>query len=162
MEGMGEGRSESGCVIWRISSIYWRKISGNLGGILQRLIVLRAIFKKKIMSEELEIRLKDFAKGVRDFCAKTNPSIINIEYIKQRIRSSGSVAANYIEASDDLGKLDEKMKIKIARRETKESLYWMEMILVYEDKNLAEQREKLIDEGTQIKKILSAILLKLK
>jgi hypothetical protein len=31
------------------------------------------------------------------------------------------VAANYVEASDDIGKADEKMKIKISRREAKES-----------------------------------------
>jgi len=77
------------------------------------------------------------------------------------IRSSGSVGANYIEASDDLGKLDEKMKIKIARRESKESIHWLDLILTYENKGLDEERISLMDEADQIKKILSAILNKL-
>ena len=77
------------------------------------------------------------------------------------IRSSGSVGANYIEASDDLGKLDEKMKIKIARRESKESIHWLDLILTYENKELEEERIFLMDEAQQIKKILSAILNKL-
>ena len=71
------------------------------------------------------------------------------------------MGANYIEASDDLGKLDEKMKIKISRRESKESIHWLDLILTYENKELEGERIVLIDEADQIKKILSAILNKL-
>ena len=60
-----------------------------------------------------------------------------------------------------MGKLDEKMKIKIARRESKESIHWLDLILTYENKVLEEERIFLIDEAEQIKKILSAILNKL-
>jgi four helix bundle protein len=45
------------------------------------------------------------------------------------IRSSGSVGGNYIEASDNLGKLNEKMRIKISRREAKECIHWLDLIL---------------------------------
>ena len=103
----------------------------------------------------------NFAKAVRDFCTKVKWDIINKEYIKQVIRSSGSVSANYTEASDDLGKVDEKMKIKISRREAKESIKWLDLILTYEDKKLEKEKETLIDEGEQIRKILSAIIIKL-
>ena len=113
------------------------------------------------MSQELEIRFHNFGKRVRDFCLNLKWDIINSEYIKQLIRSSGSVGANYIEASDDLGKLDEKMKIKIARRESKESIHWLDLILTYENKELEKERIALMDEAGQIKKILSAILNKL-
>jgi four helix bundle protein len=113
------------------------------------------------MSQELEIRFHNFGKKVRDFCLKLKWDIINSEYIRQLIRSSGSVGANYIEASDDLGKLDEKMKIKIARRESKESVHWLDLILTYENKELEKERIFLMDEVEQIKKILSAILNKL-
>ena len=113
------------------------------------------------MSQELEIRFHNFGKKTRDFCLNLKWDIINSEYIRQLIRSSGSVGANYIEASDELGKLDEKMKIKIARRESKESIHWLDLILTYENKDLEEQRISLMDEAEQIKKILSAILNKL-
>lgn len=113
------------------------------------------------MSQELENRFEKFALSVRDFCRKLKWDIINVVYIKQLIRSSSSIGANYLEASDDLGKQDEKMKIKIARREAKETVHWLKLILVYNDKELELERLKLIDEATQVKKILSAIIGKL-
>jgi four helix bundle protein len=88
-------------------------------------------------------------------------NLINQEYVKQVIRSSGSISANYIEASEDLGKADEKYKLKIARREAKETLHWIELILIYEDPVLSKEKILLLDEGGQILKILSAIILKL-
>lgn len=59
------------------------------------------------MSQELEDRFHSFAKRVRDFCRKLKWDVINVEYIRQLIMNSSSVGANYIEASDDLGKADE-------------------------------------------------------
>ena len=113
------------------------------------------------MSQELEHRFENLAIEIRNFCRKLKWDTINVVYIKQLIRCSSSIGANYIEASDDLGKQDEKMKIKIARREAKETVYWMKLLLLYNDKEMEVERIKLIDEATQIKKILSAILLKL-
>ena len=74
------------------------------------------------MSKELEDRFHNYAKAVRDYCTKVKWNIINQEYIKQVIRSSGSVSANYTEASDDLGKADEKMKIKISEEKLRKQL----------------------------------------
>ena len=113
------------------------------------------------MSKELEDRFQNFAKAVRDFCTRVKWDIINKEYIKQVIRSSGSVSANYTEASDDLGKADEKMKIKTSRREAKETIKWLDLILTYGDKKLETEKTKLVDEGEQIRKILSVIVNKL-
>ena len=113
------------------------------------------------MSKELEDRFHNFGKRIRDFCLKLKWDIINTEYIRQLIRSSGSVGANYIEASDDLGKTDEKMKIKISRRESKESIHWLDLILTYENTDLEKEKLELKDEAEQIRKILSAILNKL-
>ena len=102
-----------------------------------------------------------FWKTCQRFLLKLKWDTINTEYIRQVIRSSGSVGANYIEASDDLGKLDEKMKIKVSRRESKESIHWLDLILTYENQQLDKERLELIDEAVQIKKILSTILKKL-
>ena len=113
------------------------------------------------MSKELEDRFHSYAKSVRDYCTKIKWDVINKEYIKQVIRSSGSISANYTEASDDLGKSDEKMKIKISRREAKETIKWLDLTLTYEDKSLEKLKLQLIDEGEQIRKILSAIIIKL-
>ena len=113
------------------------------------------------MSKELEDRFQNYAKAVRDYCTKIKWDIINKEYIKQVIRSSGSISANYTEASDDLGKADEKMKLKISRREAKETTKWLDLTLTYDDKYLDQFKQQLINEGGQIRKILSAIIIKL-
>ena len=92
---------------------------------------------------------------------KVKWDIINQEYIRQMIRASGSVSANYIEASDDLGKADAKMKLKIARREAKETIKWLDLSMTYENHELEKIKLDLIDEGQQIRKILSSIIIKL-
>jgi len=103
----------------------------------------------------------EFAKRTRDFCRRLKWDIINVEYIKQLTKASGSVGSNYIEASDDLGKADERMKIKIARREAKESKHWLSLILTNADADLEKERIYLENEADQIKKILSSIVNKL-
>jgi len=113
------------------------------------------------MSKELEDRFFSFARKVRDFCQKLKWNVINLEYMRQLVRASGSVGANYIEASDNLGKNDERVKIKTSRREAKESVYWLRLVLIYNNEELEKERQILIDEGIQITKILSSILLKL-
>ena len=113
------------------------------------------------MSQELEDRFQNFARAVRDYCIRLKWDIINQEYIRQMIRASGSVSANYIEAADDLGKADEKMKLKIARREAKETIKWFDLSLVYGNEDLEKLKLQLIDEGQQIRKILSSIIIKL-
>jgi four helix bundle protein len=50
--------------------------------------------------------------------------------MKQIIRSSGSVGANYIEANEALSRKDFAMRIKICRKEAKESRYWLRLIEV--------------------------------
>ena len=118
---------------------------------------------KKIlfMSKELEDRFQNFAKVVRDYCLKPKRDIINQEYIKHMIRSNGSDSANYTEASNDLGKADEKMKLKISRREAKETIKWLDLSLTYGDTFLEQLKMQPIDEGEQIRKILSSIIIKL-
>ena len=113
------------------------------------------------MSQQLEERFGYFGAKVRDFCTALKWDVINNAYVSQVIRSSGSVGANYIEASDSLGKADELMKLKIARREAKETNHWLKLLLTYDDNILEEERARLINECEQIKLILSAIINKL-
>ena len=113
------------------------------------------------MSKELEDRFERFAIETRDFCRGLQWDVINVQYVRQLIRSSSSIGANYLEASDDLGKQDEKMKIKISRREAKESIHWLKLVLTYDNQELESKRLKLLDEGIQITRILSSILNKL-
>jgi len=84
--------------------------------------------------------------------------LANCEDAKQLVRSSGSVGANYIEANESLSRKDFLLRIKISRKEAKESRYWLSLIDVSEDKVLEEKRQKLIQESTELMMILSAIM----
>lgn len=77
---------------------------------------------------DLEERTFLFAKEVALFCKRLPKNVENIEYIKQVIRSSGSVGANYIEANESLGEKDFSLRLKISRKEAKESMYWLRLI----------------------------------
>jgi four helix bundle protein len=91
---------------------------------------------------DLEERTEKFSLRVRDFCVKLKKDVINIEYIKQLIRAAGSIAANYLEANENLGEKDLKMRIKICRKESKESQLWLKHVLVYEVQEL-DMKERL-------------------
>jgi len=77
----------------------------------------------------LEERTFQFAIAVALYCKKLPKNIINYKYIDQVVRSSGSVGANYIEANEALSKKDFAMRIKICRKEAKESAYWLRLIV---------------------------------
>ena len=85
--------------------------------------------------------------------------MVNNQIIKQLIRSSGSVGANYIEANESLGKKDFLMHIRICRKEAKETIYWLKVIEL-DKTELETQRSSLIDEATQFTKMFSSILVK--
>lgn len=71
----------------------------------------------------LEERTLVFAKAARVFVKKLPRCTSNFEDGKQLIRSSGSIGANYIEANEALSKKDFKMRMKISRKEAKETCY---------------------------------------
>lgn len=108
---------------------------------------------------DLEDRTLEFAKNIRDFIRETPKTISNIEYCKQLVRSSGSVGANYIEANESLGKKDFSMRIKICRKEAKESKYWLSLIECQNHKN--ETKEGLIRESTELTNIFGSIFRKI-
>jgi len=110
---------------------------------------------------DLEERTFRFAKEVIKFVNVLPRSLSNTEIPKQVVRSSGSVGANYIEANEALGKKDFKMRIRISRKEAKESVYWLKLVEV-NDKEREKTSQQLIDEATQLTKIFSSILEKSK
>ena len=76
------------------------------------------------------------------------------------IKSSGSVGANYREANEALSKKDFSMRIKICRKEAKESEYWLSLIDTGGDRGLERERISLKDEALELVKIFNAILQK--
>ncbi|MDZ7699980.1 MAG: four helix bundle protein [Deltaproteobacteria bacterium] len=107
---------------------------------------------------DLEERTFQFAKAVRLFINTLPKTMANAEDGKQLIRASGSVGSNYREANESLSKKDFSMRIKISRKEAKESAYWLR--LIHECNKLENHSValQLFQEANELKKILSAIL----
>ena len=107
---------------------------------------------------DLEERTFQFAKASRSFVKLLSRTISNIEDLKQLVRASGSIGANYIEANEAIGKKDFLMKIKICRREAKESGYWLRSIDI--DGKLEAKQADLLREAEESTKILGSIVRK--
>jgi four helix bundle protein len=102
---------------------------------------------------DLEERTFLFAKNVRMWIKSLPRTISNIEDAKQLTRASGSVGANYIEANESLSKKDFVYRIKICRKEAKESGYWLRLILGTTENLVAQQKgESLLNESLELKK----------
>ena len=111
---------------------------------------------------DLEDRTLTFAKKVRALVKKLPKALSNIEDGKQLIKASGSVGGNYREANESLSKKDFVMRIKICRKESKESAYWLRLIHETNDLNNADKALRLLQEANELKKIFSSILEKSK
>ncbi len=108
---------------------------------------------------DLEERTLLFAKRIVDLVQKLPKNQVNNELISQVVRSGSSIGANYREANDSLGKKDFFMRMKISRKEAKETSYWLE-ILFHNNANLESIMRPLLVEVNELIKIFSAILLK--
>lgn len=116
------------------------------------------IEKKKY---DLEDRTYLFARSVRAFVQKLPRSMFLHDDISQLLRSSGSIGANYIEANESLGKKDFTMRLKICRKEAKETIYWLKLltesklsVLLEKDRNLLER------EANELMHIFGSIITK--
>jgi len=106
---------------------------------------------------DLEERTLIFAKNCREFVKKLPKTIANIEDGKQLIRASGSVGSNYREANDSLSKKDFFMRIKICRKEAKESYYWLRLIDSQNNDILFKEQKLLVKESVELMNIFGAI-----
>jgi four helix bundle protein len=113
--------------------------------------------KKKEKSYDLETRTTEFAKIVIRLCKKLPRNPINDRLIGQLTGSAGSVGANYREANDSLGPKDFIQRLKISRREAKETIHWLELLEVANG-NFTEEVSYCLSESLEIKNILSAII----
>jgi four helix bundle protein len=107
---------------------------------------------------DLEERTLRFAGQINALVNGLPRTNSNLENGKQLIRSAGSVGANYIEANEALSKKDFIMRVKIARKEAKESRFWLNLIIPQAD--ILPIKTALINEATELIKIFSSILLK--
>lgn len=110
---------------------------------------------------DLEERTFQFAKRVRIWVKKIPRTIANDEDAKQLVKASGSVGANYIEANEALSKKDFIFRLRICRKEAKESAFWTRLILECNEVIPNEKEGKALhQEAVELKKIFSSIISK--
>jgi len=109
---------------------------------------------------DLEERTTEFAKRVVRLCTSLPKNPINKRLTGQAVGSAGSIGANYREANDALGKKDLIMRMKISRKEAKETMHWLDLI---EEANpeLKSRMQDIKKENLEIKNILSSIITKI-
>jgi four helix bundle protein len=108
---------------------------------------------------DLEKRTTEFAKAAILVCRTLPENPINNRLVGQVVGASGSIGANYREANDALGKKDFLMRMRISRREAKESHHWLDLLLTA-NPNSSTSIKPLIKEAEELKKILSTIISK--
>jgi four helix bundle protein len=109
---------------------------------------------------DLEDRTFRFAELVRAFVRELPRTVSNIEDIRQLVRASGSVAANWIEADEALSKKDFLMRVKICRKEAKESRLFLRLVDAGSTKTTLATREGLAGEARELTLIFSSIISK--
>lgn len=107
---------------------------------------------------DLEERTMKFAQRVNTYVRSLPKDTPNLENGRQLVRAAGSVGANYIEANESLGKKDFLMRIRISRKESKESRFWLG--LSCPSSQYDDEKMLLIKEATELMHIFGAILMK--
>ena len=107
---------------------------------------------------DLERRTTEFAKRVIMLCRALPRDSVNNRLTGQITGSSGSVGANYREANDALGKKDFLYRLRIARKEAKERMHWLECIEAANPRFNTRMQE-LKKEANELKNILSSIII---
>lgn len=108
---------------------------------------------------DLEKRTTEFAKKTILLCRKLPKDSVNHRLVGQIVGSSGSIGANYREANDSLGKNDFSNRLKISRRETKETIHWLDLINTA-NKGFEQEISLLTKEAVELCNIFSAIIKK--
>jgi four helix bundle protein len=109
---------------------------------------------------DLVERTFGFALRLRRFINQLPKSVSNYEDAKQVVRSSGSVAANYLEAQEGLSRKDFFYRIKICRKEARETVLWLRLLNCGTGAALRKEREQLAAEADELKRIFSSIAAK--
>ncbi len=106
---------------------------------------------------DLEERTLRFGEEIIDFTKNLPQNLITKPLINQLIRSGTSIGANYCEADEANSKKDFINKVVIAKKESKETRYWLKMI-AYAIPEFKEAAEKIWKEAQELNLILAAIV----
>ena len=108
-----------------------------------------ANIKTKPSRYDLEERTVKFAENVIDIVRFVKIDAVNKKIIEQLIGSSGSVGANYCEATEAESKKDFAHKMGICKKELKETKHWLKL-LARSNPDLNEGIKKMWKEAHEL------------
>lgn len=113
----------------------------------------------KSSNYDLEDRTARFSEEIISFCQKLRQDVITRPIISQLIRAGTSIGANYSEADEASSKKDFINKMSIAKKEIKETKYWLR-IIAHTIPEIKENARKLWKEGQELNLIFATIIRK--
>ncbi len=113
-----------------------------------------AEFQSKILE-----RTFNFSENLIKVVVKLPNNSVNEVLRKQVIRSGTSIGANYREACEAESTKDFVHKLRISKKESRETEYWLELILRV-NPNSTTFFQELINESKEFTKIFSSIIKK--
>lgn len=110
---------------------------------------------------DLEERTLEYGKRVIHLCRSLPKDTVNNIISNQLIRSGTSMGANYREANETTTKKDFSFRMRICRKEAKETVYWLQLV-IEANPDLEKRVTPLLQETTELVKIFAAIIEKSK
>jgi four helix bundle protein len=108
----------------------------------------------------LERTLK-FSEDIIELVNKLPKNVVNNSLAKQLVDAGTSIGANYREACEAESSKDFVHKMKVSKKEAKETTYWLKLLLK-SNLNLRESIIRLGKESVELTKIFSSIVSKFK
>lgn len=106
---------------------------------------------------DLEERTAKFSQRILRLCKVLSKDIVSSPVISQLVRSSTSIGANYCEANNAESRSDFKHKIGICKKEAKETVYWLRMVLsLFPDKK--DEIDLMSNEAKELTLIFGSII----
>lgn len=100
--------------------------------------------------QDLKLRTKRFAVDCWLLCSKIPKSRALDAWVRQLIRSSSSVGANYRASQRAKSTADFINKLKIVEEEVDETVYWLELFLEVQDKYQQSHTSSLIPQTSYL------------
>lgn len=117
--------------------------------------------KRNNFKQQFKKRCFDFSIAVLRLSELLREKKINWVIIDQLIRSATSIGANIVEGGNSTSKKEFINYFQIALKSASETLYWLALLREV-NKDQEEKINNLIKECTEIKKMISTIILNTK
>jgi four helix bundle protein len=106
---------------------------------------------------DLEERTSVFGEQIIQFAKEIEPNVVTRPIISQLVRAGTSIGAIYHEANECNSGKDFIYKISLAKKEAKETIYWLRLVKTVDNK-LSETSDLLTKEVHELVLIFASIL----